>query len=198
MRYDLTHIVSWVAHNSRVLDLGCGDGMFLSALEKERGVRGLGIELDPENLIAAARLNIDVIQQDIDQGLDNFPDKSFDTVVMAQALQVLHRPHKVLNDMVRIGREAIVTFPNFGHWRCRVYLGVMGRMPVSRVLPYSWYDTPNIHFCTLKDFEALCDELNIEIIARDFIAAESQGILARWLPNLFGVTAVYRIRSRTT
>jgi methionine biosynthesis protein MetW len=172
--------------------------MFLSALEKERGVRGLGIELDPENLIAAARLNIDVIQQDIDQGLDNFPDKSFDTVVMAQALQVLHRPHRVLNDMVRIGREAIVTFPNFGHWRCRVYLGVMGRMPVSRVLPYSWYDTPNIHFCTLKDFEALCDELKIEIIARDFIAAESQGILARWLPNLFGVTAVYRIRSRTT
>ena len=117
---------------------------------------------------------------------------------MAQALQVLHRPHRVLNDMVRIGREAIVTFPNFGHWRCRVYLGVMGRMPVSRVLPYSWYDTPNIHFCTLKDFEALCDELKIEIIARDFIAAESQGILARWLPNLFGVTAVYRIRSRTT
>jgi methionine biosynthesis protein MetW len=148
-------------------------------------------------LIAAAAQGIDVIQQDMDKGLDNFSDQSFDTVVLAHALQVLHHPHRVLTDMVRIGREAIVTFPNFGHWRCRVHLGLKGQMPVSRVLPYSWYDTPNIHFCTLKDFEALCSNLHIEIVAKDIVTTNVQRPLARWLPNLFGVTAVYRIRRST-
>jgi len=116
--------------------------------------------------------------------------------VMAHALQVLHRPHRVLEDMVRIGREAIVTFPNFGHWRCRLSLGLQGRMPVSDTLPYSWYDTPNIHFCTVKDFEALCKQLNIEIIDQDIVAGSGAGWLARIMPNLFGVTAIYRIRAQ--
>ena len=196
MRYDLTHIMPWVPFGSRVLDLGCGNGEFLSALESTRGVQGLGIELDPDNLIAAAGRGINVIQQDIDEGLGNFSDQSFDRVVMAHALQVLQNPHKVLSEMVRIGHEAVVTFPNFGHWRCRLHLGFKGRMPVSRVLPYSWYDTPNIHFCTVKDFEALCAQLNIEITANDIIADPGQGLLARWLPNAFGVTAIYRIRRR--
>jgi len=194
MRYDLTHIIPWVAEGSRVLDLGCGNGEFLRELQDARGVSGLGLELDADNLVAAAGRGIDVIQQDMDKGLSNFSDQSFDTVVLAHALQVLHRPHRVLTDMVRIGREAIVTFPNFGHWRCRIHLGLKGQMPVSRVLPYSWYDTPNIHFCTLKDFEALCSELRIDIVGKDIVTTSSQRRLARWLPNLFGVTAVYRIR----
>lgn len=196
MRYDLTQIKPWVAPGSRVLDLGCGDGEFLRELRDERGVDATGLELDPQNLIAAAGRGIDVIQQDMDQGLGNFADQSYDTVVMAHALQVLHHPHRVLSDMVRIGREAIVTFPNFGHWRCRVHLGFRGRMPVSEVLPYSWYDTPNIHFCTVEDFERLCAQLNIEITDHDIVAAPGEGSLARWLPNLFAVTAIYRIRRR--
>ena len=161
MRYDLTQIESWIPEGSRVLDLGCGDGAFLSRLQETRRVQGMGLELDPENLIAATQRGVDIVQQDMDQGLSNFPKSSFEIVVLAHALQVLHRPDKVLQDMVRIGREAIVTFPNFGHWRCRLHLGLTGRMPVSKDLPYHWYDTPNIHFCTVKDFEALCADLNI-------------------------------------
>lgn len=194
MRYDLTHILRWVPEGSRTLDLGCGDGEFLRLLRDERGVAGTGIEVDPDNLIAAASRGIDVIYQDMDEGLENFPDQSYDVVVMAHALQVLHRPHRVLADMVRIGREAIVTFPNFGHWRCRLYLGAFGRMPVSKVLPYNWYDTPNIHFCTVKDFEALCAQLKIEIIGHDIVTSPGETQLARLLPNLFGTTAIYRIR----
>lgn len=198
MRYDLTHIKSWVPQSSRVLDLGCGDGEFLRQLADDRQVQGTGIELNPDNLIESASRGIDVIQQDMDQGLSNFPDQSYDVVVLAHALQVLHYPHRVLQDMVRIGREAIVTFPNFGHWRCRLYLGFRGKMPVSKVLPYHWYDTPNIHFCTVKDFEILCAELDIEIIGHDIVAGTGKTLLARLFPNLFGITAIYRIRQRTT
>jgi len=196
MRYDLTQIQTWIPAGSKVLDLGCGDGEFLRQLQEERNVNGTGLELDPGNLIAAVSRGINVVQQDMDLGLGNFPDGSFDLVVMAHALQVLHRPHRVLEDMVRIGREAIVTFPNFGHWRCRLSLGLQGRMPVSDTLPYSWYDTPNIHFCTVKDFEALCKQLNIEIIDQDIVAGSGAGWLARIMPNLFGVTAIYRIRAQ--
>ena len=196
MRYDLTQIQSWIPAGSKVLDLGCGDGEFLRQLQEARNVNGTGLELDPSNLIAAVSRGINVVQQDMDLGLGNFPDSSFDLVVMAHALQVLHRPHRVLQDMVRIGREAIVTFPNFGHWRCRLSLGIQGRMPVSDTLPYSWYDTPNIHFCTVKDFEALCKQLNIEIIDQDIVAGSGAGWLARIMPNLFGVTAIYRIRAQ--
>lgn len=198
MRFDLTRIKPWVHENSRVLDLGCGNGEFLRQLKEERNVSGIGLELDPDNLVAASERGIDVIQQDMDLGLGNFPDQSFDVVVMAHALQVLHHPHRVLADMVRIGREAIVTFPNFGHWRCRVSLGLRGQMPVSKVLPYSWYDTPNIHFCTVRDFEALCQQLDIEIISHDIVAGTGEDWLARALPNLFGVTAIYRIRRRAS
>jgi len=131
----------------------------------------------------------------MDQGLDNFPDASFDVVILAHALQVLNRPDRVLRDMVRIGREAVVTFPNFGHWRCRLHLGLHGRMPVSEVLPYRWYDTPNIHFCTVRDFEALCGTLNIDIIDRDIVSGPAMKLFKHWFPNLFGSTAIFRIRA---
>ncbi len=195
MRYDLTQVEAWIPEGSRVLDLGCGDGAFLDRLQQTRHVRGLGLELDPLNLIAATQLGVDIVQQDMDQGLDNFPDASFDVVILAHALQVLNRPDRVLRDMVRIGREAVVTFPNFGHWRCRLHLGLQGRMPVSEVLPYSWYDTPNIHFCTVRDFEALCGTLNIDIIDRDIVSGPAMQLFKHWFPNLFGSTAIFRIRA---
>ena len=193
MRYDLTRIMDWVPRASRVLDLGCGDGEFLAQLQTARDVEALGIELDINNITAAARRGISVIQQDMDRGLDNFPNQSFDIVVLAHALQVLHRPHSVLEEMVRIGKEAIVTFPNFGHWRCRLHLGLLGRMPVSRLLPFEWYDTPNIHFCTVTDFEALCAQMNIAILDQDIVTGPRATILNSLAPNLFGSTAIFRI-----
>jgi methionine biosynthesis protein MetW len=194
MRYDLALIQQWIKPASRVLDLGCGDGTLLEALRNERQVDGLGVELDPHNIEACVARGISVIEQDLNAGLANFRNGSFDTVVMTLALQALDQPHAVLDEMLRIGREAVVTFPNFGHWRCRWQLSLRGRMPVSKFLPYAWYDTPNIHFCTVLDFEALCAERNIRILDRAVVGPnnEASAIARRW-PNLFGVTAVYHI-----
>jgi methionine biosynthesis protein MetW len=194
MREDLSRILRWIAPGSRVLDLGCGDGEFLATLYSKREVFGLGLEIDPHDITAAVARGISIIEQDLDQGLTNFTDQSFDTVVMAHALQAVKFPHLALDEMLRIGRECVVTFPNFGHWRCRAYLGLRGRMPVSRFMPYAWYDTPNIHFCTVTDFEMLCRERGIRILDRDMVAAAGrESRLARWWPNLFAVTAIYRI-----
>lgn len=194
MRQDLTHILKWIAPKARVLDLGCGDGEFLAQLQRERQVEGLGLEIDAANINAAIGLGLDIIEQNLDHGLENFSDNSFDTVVMAHALQAVRYPHEVLEEMLRIGRECIVTFPNFGHWRCRLYLGTRGRMPVSRFMPYTWYDTPNIHFCTVWDFESLCAERDIRILQRDMVgrASKGGGLASLW-PNLFATTAIYHI-----
>lgn len=194
MRLDLTHIQRWIAPGSKVLDLGCGNGEFLQRLALERQVRGLGLEIDPDKITNAVARGLNIVEQDMDAGLSNFPDQSFDTVVMAHALQAVHYPDRVLEDMLRIGRQGIVTFPNFAHWRCRLYLGSRGRMPVSRFMPYNWYDTPNIHFCTVKDFEALCEERGIRILARDMVGnTQRRPLLASAWPNLFAVTAIYLI-----
>ena len=194
MRQDLNHILQWIAPGSRVLDLGCGDGEFLARLQRERQVEALGLEIDAANITACLKLGLNIIEQDLDRGLSNFRDESFDTVVMAHALQAVHYPHLVLDEMLRIGKECIVTFPNFGHWRCRVYLGSRGRMPVSRFMPYTWYDTPNIHFCTVRDFENLCEERAIRVLRRDVVGrASNGGGLASLWPNLFATTAIYHI-----
>lgn len=194
MRLDLTHIQRWITPGSRVLDLGCGEGEFLQRLQQERGVRGLGLEINPEKITRALGRGLDIVEQDMDAGLGNFPDHSFDTVVMAHALQAVHYPDRVLEEMLRIGHQGIVTFPNFGHWLCRVHLGTRGRMPVSRFMPYHWYDTPNIHFCTVKDFEALCEARGIRILARDMVGnTERRPMLASAWPNLFALTAIYLI-----
>ena len=194
MRQDLTHIQRWIAPCSRVLDLGCGNGEFLELLRDQRDVDGTGLEIDADNINEAVGRGLNIIEQNMDSGLSNFPDDSFDTVVMAHALQAVHFPDKVLDEMLRIGRECIVTFPNFGHWRCRWYLSTRGRMPVSKFMPYTWYDTPNIHFCTVRDFEALCREKGIKILARDMVGnTNREPLLATLWPNLFALTAIYHI-----
>ena len=192
-RLDLDTVLSWVPEGSRVLDLGCGDGAFLARLREERGAIGVGVDIDPANLVTAVSRGLDVIQEDINDGLHCFTTNRFDVVILAHALQELTHPHIALQRMVDIADQAIVSFPNFGHWSCRLHLGVKGRMPMSRVMPRHWYDTPNIHFCTVRDFEALCSELNIDIIERATVAGPSQRLLGKLWPNLFATSAVYRI-----
>ena len=193
-RGDIDTIVSWVPEGGKVLDLGCGDGELLDRLQTEKGVEGLGIDIDPSNIIAAVSKGLCVIQQDMEDGLQNFEDSRFVAVIIAYSLQVLERPHTVLERIVDIGNEAIVTFPNFGHWRSRLSLLLSGRMPKTKALPYSWFDTPNIHFCTVADFETLCKDLNIVVVERRM--SLRAGLLAQLWPNLFAKSASYRITRR--
>ena len=194
MRPDLTHIQRWFEPDSRVRDLGCGNGEFLELLREQRNVDGTGLEIDADNINEAVGRGLNILEQNMDHGLSNFPDQSFDTVVMAHALQAVHFPDRILDEMLRIGREGIITFPNFGHWRCRWYLSTRGRMPVSKFMPHNWYDTPNIHFCTVRDFEALCREKGIKILARDMVGnTNREPLLATLWPNLFALTAIYHI-----
>ncbi|MEN0038238.1 MAG: methionine biosynthesis protein MetW [Cellvibrio sp.] len=193
MRIDLNEIQHWIKQDSRILDLGCGDGTLLKFLIDTKQVQGYGLEIDAEQINTCIDKGLNVIEQNLDRGLGNFADKSFDTVLMTQALQTLHFPHLVLDEMLRVGKECIVTFPNFGHWKARFYLATRGRMPVSDLLPYEWYDTPNIHFCTFKDFEVLCRERNIKVIHRQVVNEQSGQTLKDFMPNLFGETAIYHL-----
>ena len=193
-RGDIDTIVSWVPEGGKVLDLGCGDGELLHQLQNKKRVEGLGVDIDPANIIAAVSRGLCVVQQDMEDGLQNFAGSRFDAVIIAYSLQVLERPHAVLERIVNIGNEAIVTFPNFGHWRSRLSLLLSGRMPKTKALPYSWFDTPNIHFCTVADFEALCKDLNIVVVERRM--SSRTGLLAQLWPNLFAKSASYRITRR--
>ncbi len=194
MSLNIDIIENWVRKGSRILDLGCGDGELLKKLQDSRQIDGYGIEINAENIMSCLAKGVNVIEQDLDHGLSNFSSSSFDTVIMAQALQAVHQPHLVLDEMLRIGKECIITFPNFGHWRCRYYLITKGRMPVSKFMPYQWYDTPNIHFCTVNDFEALCHRKNIHILNRT--VADRHNLPRQWMkliPNLLGEIAIYRV-----
>lgn len=193
MRIDLNEIQHWIKQDSRILDLGCGDGTLLKFLIDTKQVQGYGLEIDSAQINICIDKGLNVIEQNLDRGLGNFADKSFDTVLMTQALQTLHFPHLVLDEMLRVGKECIVTFPNFGHWKARFYLATRGRMPVSDLLPYEWYDTPNIHFCTFDDFEVLCHERNIKVIHRQVVNEQSGQTLKDFMPNLFGETAIYHL-----
>jgi len=194
VRSDLKILEQWIKPRARVLDLGCGDGELLSMLVRDKQVDGLGLEIDADNITKCFARGLSVIEQDIDNGLTNFIDNSFDTVVLTQTLQAVMRPDLVLDEMLRVGNECIITFPNFGHWRCRLHVSVIGRMPVSKFMPYQWYNTPNTHFCTVRDFEILCAEKNIRVVHKAVINFNSKTtwIARRW-PNLFGVTAIYHV-----
>jgi methionine biosynthesis protein MetW len=195
MRIDQRIIDQWIQPNSRVLDLGCGDGTLLHHLAENKNVHGYGLEISPEGIQACVAKGVNVIEQNLDEGLKNFDDDSFDTVVMSQTLQTMRRPKNMLAEMTRIGRECIVTIPNFGHWRARLQLLFKGRMPVSDLLPYQWYDTPNIHFCTFRDFEILCRDMNLKVVDKAVVTEKSLGKgLSQWHPNLFAETGIFRVR----
>jgi len=194
MRIDLDILQQWIKPESRVLDLGCGSGELLSRLKEKKNVFAYGIEIDADNITRCVERRVNVIEQNLDEGLKNFSDGSFDTVVMSQTLQAVHYPHLILDEMLRVGRECIVSFPNFGYWQCRMYLGLRGHMPVSKFLPYTWYDTPNIHFCTIDDFEDFCREKDIRILNRRYVTAgrDDDIFSVRW-PNMMAEMAIYRL-----
>src|SRR5436853_3151211 len=163
LRRDLRLIADMIEPESRVLDIGCGDGALLAYLAREKGVDARGMELSQAGVNACVRHGLSVIQGDADRDLDAFPDGAFDIVVLSQTLQATRQPRHVLEALLRIGKRAIVSFPNFGYWRVRLSLFWRGRMPVTDLLSHTWYDTPNIHFCTIRDFVALCDETGARI-----------------------------------
>ncbi|MBE7565479.1 methionine biosynthesis protein MetW [Acidithiobacillus thiooxidans] len=193
LRQDLAIIAEWIPPQSRILDLGCGEGELLAYLRAEKGVQGYGVEIEEDRVVAAIRRGIPVIQQDLDQGLKNFADQSVDTVVLSLTLQASTYPRQLLLEMLRVGREVIVTFPNMGHWHARWQLGVLGKMPTTDALPHTWYDTPNIHLCTIRDFEQLCADNGIAIHQRVVLNERRRSTWRnRLLPNLFGEVALYR------
>ncbi len=197
MRPDLEIIQQWIEPGSRVLDLGCGDGSLLHYLNETKGVTSIGLEIDGDNIERCISNGVNVIEQNIDEGLNNFESNSFDTVLLAQTLQALSNPHLLVEEMLRIGNRGIVTFPNFGNWKSRLYLASRGRMPVSKFMPHQWYDTPNIHFCTVKDFDNLCEEMHIEVLARTVVDSQHQGSWAmRAWPNLLGEIAIYHVAKK--
>ena len=193
MRRDLAIISRWIAPGSRVLDLGCGDGTLLDYLGTESQVTGYGVEIDIDNVVACIARGVNVIQDDLNNGLTPFDDDGFDYVIMSQTLQAMHRPDLLIDELLRVGRQGIVTLPNFCYWKCRLQLAFGGRMPISTALPAQWDDTENVHMCSLRDFEAMCTEHGIRILQREVVNhAHERNWGARLLPNLLGEIALYR------
>jgi methionine biosynthesis protein MetW len=187
-RADFAAIANWIKPGARVLDLGCGDGSLLRFLAEQRDAIGYGVEIEDDGVLACATNGVNVIQGDMERGLSAFADDSFDYVILSQTLQAVRSSERVVRDLVHVGREGIVTFPNFGYWRNRLQV-MCGNMPVSDNLPYSWFDTPNIHLCTITDFENFCREHDVNILER-IVMRNGQPVAV--LPNLLGSLAVYR------
>ncbi len=199
LRPDHQLIADRIATNATVLDIGCGDGALLAWLAEHKQARARGIEIDSGKVAGAMARGVSVVQGDVNMDLRHYPDHAYDYVILSQTLQAMHDPKMVLGELVRIGRHAIVSLPNFGHWKNRLYLGLRGRMPVTRTLTYQWYDTPNIHFCTLSDFVELCDEMGITIQERLSVnhsgspaVFEGKGPMA----NLFGEQGVFLLKAK--
>lgn len=194
-RPDLRIIADWIKPGSRVLDLGCGDGWLMHYLQQNKNVNGYGIDIADSDITQCITRGINVIQMDMNEGLSEFDDNSFDYVVLSMTLQAMRRPDLLLNEMMRVGTEGIVTFPNFGHWRSRLNLALGGHMPKTKSLPNEWYNTPNIHLCTLNDFETLCKSLGFSIMERQAVD-NSHNAQVKLLPNLLGEIALYRFRRK--
>jgi len=189
-RPDFAAIAAWIPNGASVLDLGCGDGSLLRYLRETRGARGYGVEISDVDIVSCIVNGMNVIQDNLESGLSDFEDDSFDFVILSQTLQATRHTEALIREMLRVGREGIVSFPNFGYWRNRLRV-LLGNMPVSRDLPYQWYDTPNVHLCTLHDFENFCCEQNVAVLERSVMTGKREISL---LPNLMGSTAVYRFK----
>jgi len=189
-RPDFAAIAAWIPEGASVLDLGCGDGSLLRYLKDERNIRGYGVEISDVGIEACIHNGVNVIQSNLESGLSGFENGSFDYVILSQTLQATRHTEPLMQEMLRVGREGIVSFPNFGYWKSRLQV-LGGNMPVSKDLPYQWYDTPNVHLCTLHDFETFCAKYKMLILDRRVMIGERNVIL---LPNLFGSMAVYRFR----
>ena len=191
-RKDFEAISQWVKPNALVLDLGCGDGSLLVNLQETRNITGYGIENDDAGILQCVANGVNVIQSNLESGLKEIEDGAFDYVILSQTLQAMKRTEAVVDEMLRVGREAIVTFPNFGYWRHRWQI-LNGRMPVSDNLPYQWYDTPNVHMCTVADFDVFCEQRKLRVLSRLVMNGEREQTL---MPNLLGTLALYRLEKK--
>jgi len=191
-RPDFAAIAEWVRPCAKVLDLGCGDGSLLRFLRDTRDVRGYGVEIDDANVLACFNNGVNVIQSDLESGLLNFESGSFDYVVLSQTLQAVKNTENIVKEMLRVSKEGIVSFPNFGYWKNRLQV-LFGHMPVSETLPYQWFETPNIHNCTLGDFEEFCHQHGARILERRVMNGDHQ---VTFLPNLLGMLAFYRFEQQ--
>ncbi len=189
-RPDFAAIAAWIPQGASVLDLGCGDGSLLRYLKETRNVRGYGVEISDANIVACIRNGVNVIQSNLESGLSGFESNAFDYVLLSQTLQATRHTEPLVQEMLRVGCEGIVSFPNFGYWRNRLNV-LRGYMPVSDELPYQWYDTPNVHLCTLHDFETFCSGHRVEILGRHVMTGKKEKNV---LPNLLGSMAVYRFK----
>ena len=197
LRVDQRVVAEMISANSRVLDVGCGDGALLRHLAQVKGVDARGLELQQRLVSASVAHGLSVIQGNAEENLSFYPDASFDYVVLSQTIQAMTQPKQVLSELLRIGRHAIVSLPNFGYWKVRLQLLLTGRMPVSEFLTYQWYDTPNIHFCTIRDFCVLADEMGLSIERAVSVAAEGKVRPMKSgsaVANIFGEQAVFLLR----
>ena len=192
LRPDFAAIAEWIKPGAKILDLGCGDGSLLRYLRDTRNVFGYGVEIDDDKLLKCFANGINVIQSDLESGLSGFESDSFDYVILSQTLQAMRHTEGIIQEILRVGKEGIVSFPNFGYWKNRMQV-ISGHMPISKALPYHWYDTPNIHLCTLGDFEALCQQCDARILERRVMNGDHP---VNFLPNLMGMLAFYRFERR--
>ena len=193
-RKDYDVITEWINPNSRILDLGCGDGSLLKLLNVKRNTSGYGVDSSIDKTIKSLDNNINILNVDINDYMGYFKNKSFDFVILAQSLQVVDNPVLLIKEMLRVGNEVIISFPNMGHWKSRLYLFLRGEMPVTKELTYNWHSTPNIHLCTISDFKKMCKINSFEIIDEVVNSTNGRNISSNYFNNLFGVSAIFRIK----